>query len=71
MRIKTYIAPSVPEAMAAIRKDFGSGAVILSNQRTMEGVRITVGLEDALIENQINEALFGSTDEQKLTNMEQ
>ena len=70
MRIKTYIASSVPEAMNAIRNDFGSGAVILSNQRTIEGVRITVGLEDALTENQITEALFGSFEEQKLSNIE-
>ena len=60
MRIKTYIAQSVPEAMNKIRQDFGNGAVILSNHRTLEGVRITVGLEDNDIETQIQDALFGS-----------
>ncbi len=64
MRIKTYTAPSVPEAMNQIRKDFGSNAVILSNQRTLEGVRLTVGLEDLAAETQISEALFGTRDEQ-------
>ena len=60
MRIKTYIAQSVPEAMNKIRQDFGNGAVILSNHRTLEGVRITVGLEDNDVETQIQDALFGS-----------
>ena len=66
MRIKTYIAPSVPEAMDTIRKDFGSSAMILSNQRTLEGVRITVGLEDASTEAEVSQALFGSRTEQSL-----
>ena len=70
MRIKTYTAQSVPEAMEEIRKDFGSSAMILSNQRTLEGVRITVGLEDELTEKQVDEALFGSHDEQVLSNIE-
>jgi len=70
MRIKTYIAPSVPQAMDQIRKDFGSGAMILSNQRTLNGVRITVGLEDAVSEEQINEALFGSPNQQMLDEIE-
>ncbi len=60
MRIKTYTALSVPEAMNKIRQDFGAGAVILSNHRTLDGVRITVGLEDAEPDAQIQDALFGS-----------
>ena len=65
MRIKTYIAPSVPEAMNKIRHDFGNGAVILSNHRTLEGVRITVGLEDNDAEMQIQDALFGTPADQR------
>ncbi|MBO5997208.1 MAG: GTP-binding protein [Alphaproteobacteria bacterium] len=65
MRIKTYIAQSVPEAMNKIRQDFGNGAVILSNHRTLEGVRITVGLEDNDVETQIQDALFGSPIDQR------
>ena len=64
MRIKTYTASSVPEIMNQIRKDFGSGAVILSNTRTLEGVRITIGIEDNHSDEQIQEALFGSTTNQ-------
>ena len=70
MRIKTYHASSVPEAMNQIRKDFGSGAMILSNQRTIDGVRITVGLEDVVSEEQINEALFGAPAQQTQDNIE-
>ena len=65
MRIKTYIAPSVPEAMDKIRRDFGNGAVILSNHRTLEGVRITVGIEDNDMEAQIQDALFGTPTNQR------
>ena len=60
MRIKTYTASSVPEIMNQIRKDFGSGAVILSNTRTLDGVRITIGVEDCDTDAQIQDALFGS-----------
>ncbi len=66
MRIKTYTASSVPLAMDEIRKDFGARAVILSNQRTYDGVRITVGLEDEQTEDMLHEALYGSADEQTL-----
>lgn len=64
MRIKTYTANSVPEIMNQIRTDFGSGAVILSNTRTLDGVRITIGIEDNNSEEQIQEALFGSVSNQ-------
>ncbi len=60
MRIKTYTAPSVPEVMDKIRQDFGNGAVILSNHRTLEGVRITVGLDDCEPDTAIQDALFGT-----------
>jgi flagellar biosynthesis protein FlhF len=61
MRIKTYTASNVPDIMNQIRKDFGSNAVILSNTRTLEGVRITIGIEDdATTEEQIQDALFGN-----------
>lgn len=64
MRIKTYTANSVPEIMNQIRTDFGSGAVILSNTRTLDGVRITIGIEDDNTDEQIQEALFGSASNQ-------
>ena len=60
MRIKTYTASSVPEVMNKIRQEFGNGAVILSNQRTLDGVRITVGLDDSNEDLQLQDALFGS-----------
>ena len=57
MRIKTYIAPTVAEAMEQIRKDFGSDILIISNQHVKEGVRLTVGVEEEISENEIEEAL--------------
>ena len=64
MRIKTYQALNVPEAMNQIRQDFGNNAVILSNTRTLEGVRITIGIENDIADVQIQEALFGTPQNQ-------
>ncbi len=66
MRIKTYIAPTVAEAMEQIRKDFGSDILIISNQHVKEGVRLTVGVEEEISENEIEEALFGPLEERTL-----
>ena len=70
MRIKTYTANSVPEIMNQIRQDFGSGAVILSNTRTLDGVRITIGVEDTHTDEQIQDALFGSPLNQYTENLQ-
>ncbi len=66
MKIKTYVAPTVAAAMELIRQDFGSDVLIISNQHVKEGVRLTVGVEEEISENEIEEALFGPVDEQSL-----
>lgn len=71
MKIKTYVAATVAEAMEAIRKDFGNEAMILSNQHVSDGVRLTVGVEEKLSELEIEEALFGPKDEQVLLSIKE
>ncbi len=66
MKIKTYTASCLAEAMAAIRRDFGSDALILSNQHVSDGVRVTVGAPEKVSEEEIEEALFGPKEEQVL-----
>lgn len=47
MRLKSYIAPSMAEAMQLIRQELGDDAIIVSTQRAAggKGVRITAALE--------------------------
>ena len=47
MRLKSYIAPSMAEAMMLIREELGDDAIIVSTQRAAggKGVRITAALE--------------------------
>lgn len=45
MRLKTYRAPRMPEAMALLREELGADAVILSTRRTAQGVEVTAALE--------------------------
>jgi flagellar biosynthesis protein FlhF len=47
MRLKSYIAPSMAEAMQLIRQELGEDAIIVSTQRAAggKGVRITAALE--------------------------
>jgi flagellar biosynthesis protein FlhF len=47
MRLKSYIAPSMAEAMQMIREELGDDAIIVSTQRAAggKGVRITAALE--------------------------
>lgn len=66
MKIKTYTASCLAEAMEAIRRDFGPDALILSNQHVSDGVRVTVGAPEKVSEAEIEEALFGPKEEQVL-----
>lgn len=52
MRLKSFIAPNVPEAMKLVRQQLGPDAVILStqNDRASGQVKITAALEDDPIE---------------------
>ncbi|MEO3473308.1 hypothetical protein AAFN86_15675 [Roseomonas sp. CAU 1739] len=45
MRLKTYRAARMPEAMALLREELGAEAVILSTRRTAQGVEVTAALE--------------------------
>ena len=63
MKVKTYTALTMGQAMEDIRRDFGPDVMILSNQRVPEGVRITIGIEEDITDEEIQTALFGSTDD--------
>jgi len=45
MRLKTFRATRMAEAMALLREELGAEAVILSTRRTAQGVEITAALE--------------------------
>jgi len=45
MRLKLYRAASVAEAMALVREDLGTEALILSTRRVAQGVELTAALE--------------------------
>ncbi len=49
MRLKSFTAASMSEAMRQIRVEFGEDAVIVSSQRIMghQGVRVTAALDDS------------------------
>ena len=57
MRLKSFRAPTVAEAMKLVRDHFGDSAVIVSTQRGSngEGVRVTAAVEDADFETEIAE----------------
>lgn len=45
MRLKTFRAPRMAEAIAMLREELGAEAVILSTHRTAQGVEVTAALE--------------------------
>jgi len=66
MRLKSYIAPSMAEAMQLIRQELGDDAIIVSTQRAAggKGVRITAALEptdtDDMIGDMMEEEALGA-----------
>ena len=48
MKIKTYTAPTMSEAMDSVRRELGENAIIVSTQRlgAGAGVRLTAAIED-------------------------
>ena len=64
MRLKSYTAPSMAEAMAMVRQELGDEAIIVSTQRAAgtKGVRITAALEPADADLAIAEMLEDGTD---------
>lgn len=62
MRLKSYTAPTMAEAMRMVREELGEDAIIVSTQRSSDGqgVRITAALEDGSDEDDdIQRAILG------------
>lgn len=61
MRLKSYNAPTMAEAMRMVREELGDDAIIVSTQRSSDGqgVRITAALEDPADDDAIASALSG------------
>lgn len=61
MRLKSYNAPTMAEAMRLVREELGDDAIIVSTQRSSDGqgVRITAALEDPADDDAIASALSG------------
>ena len=55
MKIKTYTAPTMSEAMDLLRRELGENAIIVSTQRlgTGAGVRLTAAIEETDIDDEI------------------
>lgn len=60
MKIKTYTAPTMSEAMDQLRHELGENAIIVSTQRlgTGAGVRLTAAIEESARDEEI-ERLYG------------
>lgn len=60
MKIKTYTAPTMSEAMDQVRHELGENAIIVSSQRlgTGAGIRLTAAIEETAVDNDI-EKLYG------------
>ena len=60
MKIKTYTAPTMSEAMDLLRHELGENAIIVSTQRlgTGAGVRLTAAIEESARDDEI-ERLYG------------
>jgi len=59
MRLKSFIAPSMAEAMQLVRRELGDDAIIVSTQRAAggKGVRITAALEPSDADEAIDQVL--------------
>src|SRR5260221_10997471 len=47
MRLRTFTARTMPEAMALVREQLGSEAIILSTARANGGISVTAALDQA------------------------
>ncbi|MCE2951321.1 MAG: hypothetical protein ACK5TR_01745 [Alphaproteobacteria bacterium] len=50
MRLKTYFAPTLQEAMDHVRRELGGEAIIISSTQEKTGVRVTAALEQQIME---------------------
>lgn len=68
MRLKSYTAPSMAEAMTMLRRELGEDAIIVSTQRANggKGVRITAALEIAEAEDAVGD-MFADAPESSAT----
>lgn len=62
MRLKCYIAATMSEAMAMVRRELGDDAIIVSTQRGADGqgVRVTAALEEVTTDEEVHQVLTGS-----------
>ncbi|WP_404384760.1 GTP-binding protein [Caenispirillum salinarum] len=63
MRLKSYAADSMAEAMAMVREELGDDAIIVSTQRAAggQGVRITAAMEEPMaLDDEIETVLSGT-----------
>lgn len=65
MKLKTFFAPSIPQAMDEIRELYGEHAVIISSSRILnKGVKLLVATEEKISEND----LFSTSEDEKFKN---
>ncbi len=67
MKLKTFTAANVPQALDAIRREYGEEAVVVSTHREETGgVKLVVATEDDTADTQIKNALHGLKVKQRL-----
>ncbi len=75
MKLKRFTAPDMRQALAKIRAELGADAVIMSNQKTSEGIEIIAGIEepqkdpnllDRLKDDEVSLSLNNKTTEKKI-----
>ena len=62
MRIKTYTADNMVEAMALVRDELGDDAIIISMRDVPEGVEVAAALEETTdaVDDEVSEVLTGA-----------
>jgi flagellar biosynthesis protein FlhF len=50
MRLKTFTAPTMPQAMKLVRSALGEHAVIMSTQQSKTGVTVTAGIDEDILD---------------------
>ena len=66
MKVKSYIAADVHEALLQVKEEIGDGAVILSQQETPKGLLLTVGWDDE-VKAANNNTIIPNTNDLKKT----
>ncbi len=73
MKLKRYTAPDIKRAMAKVREELGSDAVILSNRKIDDGVEIIAAIDydDAIINTPVKSKLNVANAKQETTSLQQ